>query len=259
MFGQMTSSANQSEKIRDEEQQQIEKVDIATGGQESISENDMGMSEGDSSKQEDVRDTDDEEGIAEEKDYSELLYYLNYYLYEKKVQYLENYTEYIKKTVDISKDMLEMGEITENMAHSYEVQLINVEAELTAAKNEKIYCSLYLQEKELDFSDYNIEEMKSIRSKEYYKEKYPEKDYMTMVRHITDYENAVVYIQAKKREAEYITENIEINKLLFQEGEISEMELIEAEMEAKKIQYEMAEYYVEMNKAYWNLELNSEN
>lgn len=77
MFGQMTSSANQSEKIRDEEQQQIEKVDIATG-QESISENDMGMSEGDSSKQEDVRDTDDEEGIAEEKDYSELLYYLNY-------------------------------------------------------------------------------------------------------------------------------------------------------------------------------------
>lgn len=105
----------------------------------------------------------------------------------------------------------------------------------------------------LQYNDYDMKVLKNVKSIDYYINKYPELDYMTIARYVTDYNNAVAGIDAKKVEIDALEGTIEMAELLLKEGELSQLELEEKEVSLAKAQYELEQYYVSMNMAYHNL------
>lgn len=184
---------------------------------------------------------------------SGLYYYIQKYQYDCQAIYLEQYIAYIEKQISACEKMYELGDCTENVVKSYEAQKALLEAELQIARNESRYNNLYLEKNELDYSDYNMKELKDVQSIEYYIENYPEKDYMTLARYVTDYNNAVASINAKQVAIEALETDVNIASLLLQEGEISQLELAEKEVALAQAQYELEQYYANMNMAYYNL------
>ncbi len=80
-----------------------------------------------------------------------------------------------------------------------------------------------------------------------------EKNDMTMAGYVTNYRNALAYIDAKKMELDSLTMKLDAAKLLYEAGESSKLELKQQEAAVAKAQYELEQYYVEMNLAYVNL------
>lgn len=185
--------------------------------------------------------------------YQGLIYYLNWYQYECEIAYLDSYLEYIKLEVAAVEKLYELGEVTAADVKSHQAQQTSIEAQIKAAKNQKSYNNLFLKENNLDYSDYSIKEKKDVETIDYYVEQYPEKNYMTMAGYATNYNNAIAYIEAKKIEIEALSMKLESSKLLYEAGEISKLELKQQEAALAKAQYELEQYYVEMNLAYINL------
>lgn len=185
--------------------------------------------------------------------YQGLIYYLNWYQYECEIAYLDSYMEYIKLEVAAVEKLYELGEVTAADVKSYQAQQASIEAQIKAAKNQKSYNNLYLKENNLDYSDYSIKEKKDVVTIDYYVEQYPEKNYMTMAGYVTSYNNAIAYIEAKKIEIEALSMKLESSKLLYEAGEISKLELKQQGAALAKAQYELEQYYVEMNLAYINI------
>lgn len=184
---------------------------------------------------------------------SGLYYYIQKYQYDCKAVYLNQYIEYITLQVTACEKMYELGDTTETVLKSYRAQKAIAEADLQTAYNESAYNNLYLTKNNLDYTDYNMKEIKEIQSIEYYMENYPEKDYMTMARYVTDYNNAVAGIHAKKLEIEALEAESESANLLYEQGEISKIELAEKEVALAQAEYELETYYVSMNLAVYNL------
>lgn len=76
---------------------------------------------------------------------------------------------------------------------------------------------------------------------------------MTIAGYVTTYNNALAYIKAKKVEIEALNMKLDSAKLLYSNGEISRVEMKQQETGLAKAQYELEQYYVEMNQAYINL------
>ena len=184
-----------------------------------------------------------------------LPYFLNKYQYDCRVTYMKKYMAYMDAQMKIYQEMYNLGEVTEAALNSYKAQKVLTEAELQTAQNESNYYNLYLTENKLNYSDYNIKLLKDIESIDYYRENYPEKDYMTIARYVTDYNNAVIYIHAKEVEVDSLKKSVAMSKMLLEEGELSEIEYMESEVSLAKAEYELEQYYVGMNMAYVNIVL----
>lgn len=138
---------------------------------------------------------------------------------------MEKYLEYIALEVDAGKEIYNMGEMTAADLKSYEAQQASIEAQIKVAKNQRDYYNLFLKENNLDYSDYSLKDKKEVNSLDYYLEKYPTKNHMTIADYVTSYNNALVYIEAKKVELDSLTMKLDSAKLLYSEGEISKLEL----------------------------------
>ncbi|MDE6759923.1 MAG: hypothetical protein K2J90_04480 [Lachnospiraceae bacterium] len=185
--------------------------------------------------------------------YQGLIYFCNRYQYDCEITYLQKYLEYINLEVDACKKMYSLGEITAADLQSYQAKQASVEAQLTVAKNQRDYNDLFLKENNLDYSSYVIKEKKDVQSVNDYLNQYPAKNHMTMAGYVTGYQNALAYIGAKEMEIDALEMQQEAAKLLYDVGEISKMEFKQQETAVAKAQYELEQYYVEMNLAYINL------
>lgn len=182
-----------------------------------------------------------------------LFYYLNQYQYDCKVAYMEQYIDYIELEVAIYQEMYDLGEVTELVLNSCKAQKTAAEAEMKMAQNESAYYGLYLTENKLEYSDFNMKERKEIQTLEYYKEKNPNIDSMVFARYITDYNNAILGIDSKMVLMESLETEVAMAELLVTEGELSQKELKEKRLTLAQAQYEIEQYYVQMNIAYLNL------
>lgn len=201
----------------------------------------------------DIQDIVDDISNKEKSDNVDYYYYLNKYAYSCKEKYLEKYVEFLLKKKDVNRKLLQLGEITDLDFKLSEVELSSAQASLTEAQNEKNYYTAYMSENGKTF-EVEIEAEKEIYDYEYYKENYPEKDKMEMLRYLTDYNNKLAYINAKKVEKGYVEDSIKQKKSLFQKGEISEIEVLEEEILLEKVQYELTGYYVELNLTFCEFE-----
>lgn len=180
-------------------------------------------------------------------------YYLQKYLYDCKIVYINTYIDYLQLQVDVAEKMYELGEITEATVKTYKSAKALAEAELKISENESSYYNVYLQKNELDYSDYDVKDKKSVESIDYYIENYPELDYMSLARYVTDYNNAVAQIQAKEVEIDSLQTDVAIGKVLLDAGEISKLEYKEKEVSLAKAQFELEQQYVAMHVSYWQL------
>lgn len=180
-------------------------------------------------------------------------YFFQKYLYDCNAAYLEDYIAYLELQVSAYEEMYRLGEITEGDLKSCQSQKALAQAELETAKNESAYYQLYLTKNGLAYSNEEIKSVKEIEGVDYYIEKYPKKDYMTIARYVTDYQNATVGITAKQAEIDALTVNLKMAGMLLQEGEISELEYAQKGVSLAKAQYELEQKYVELNVAYWRL------
>ena len=194
--------------------------------------------------EEELNDLDDQTGMY---------YFFQKYLYDCNAVYFEAYIDYLELQVAACEEMYGLGEITEANLKSYQAQKTLAEAELKVAKNESAYNNLYLVKNGLDYSEADIKEIKEIESMDYYIEKYPKKDYMTIARYVTDYNNAIIQIHAKQTEISALSTSVKMAERLLEEGEISKLEYAEKEVSLAKAQYELEQQYVELNVAYWRL------
>lgn len=202
-----------------------------------------------------TKENEESEEINDMNIQSGKYYFFQKYLYDCNAIYLEKYIDYLELQVSVCKEMYQLGEITEANLKSYQAQKALAEAELEIAKNESAYNNLYLETNGLDYSESEIKEIKQIESVDYYIENYPKKDYMTIARYVTNYNNAAVEIQAKQTEITTLNLNVKMAETLLQEGEISKLEYVEKEVSLAKAQYELEQYYVELNVAYLQLTL----
>ena len=198
------------------------------------------------------KNTDMESVISESIYNYGLKYYLNRYLYDRETKYLQTYLEYLELEVAAGKEMYEVGDITEADVKMYQAQKAMVEAQIQAAKNQISYNDMFLNKNHLDYSDYVVKEEKDMKEIDYYMERYTGKNYMTIAGYVTTY-NALAYIKAKKVEIEALNMKLDSAKLLYSNGEISRVEMKQQETGLAKAQYELEQYYVEMNQAYINL------
>ena len=196
---------------------------------------------------------EDEEVVSGSLYEKGLIYYLNRYQYDCEIVYLQSYLEYVKLEVAACEEMYNMGEMTAADVKSYQAQQASIEAQIKVAKNQSNYNNLFLKENNLDYNDYVIQEAKNVENIDYYIEQYPAKNHMTMAGYVTSYNNALAYIEAKKMEIESLTMKMDSAKLLYEAGELSKLELKQQEAALAKAQYELEQYYVEMNLAYINL------
>ncbi len=197
----------------------------------------------------------DEDDISENLYYQGLSYYLNQYKYESEIIYLQSYLEYVKLEVAASKDMYDIGELTAADAKSYEAQQASIEAQIQVAKNQSSYNNRFLKENNLDYSGYALKEKKNVESIDSYIEQFPAKNHMAIAGYVTSYNDALAYIEAKKVEIEALTMKLDSTKLLYEAGEVSKLELKQQEVALAKAQYELEQYYVEMNLAYVNVKV----
>ena len=230
----------------------------STGGEmtESVTEPNVDADDdGEDSTEEEIAEPDEEEDemLSESLYYQGLKYYLNRYQYECEIVYLQSYLEYVKLEVMAGEEMYSVGEFMEADVKSCQVQQASIEAQLQVAKNQSSYNNLFLEQNNLDYSDYIIKENKDVESIDYYIEQYPAKNYMTMAGYVTSYKDAWAYIEAKKVEIGALTMKLDSAKLLYEAGELSKLELMQQETSLAKAQYELEQYYVEMNLAYLNL------
>ncbi|MCM1500285.1 MAG: hypothetical protein NC124_17620 [Clostridium sp.] len=180
-------------------------------------------------------------------------YFFQKYLYDCNAEYLEDYVEYLELQVSAYEEMYHLGEITGSDLETCRAQKTLAQAELEIARNESAYYDLYLTKNGLDYSRAEIKEMKELKSMDYYIEQYPEKDYMTIARYVTDYHNATAGIDAKQAEVDALKVTVKMAEMLLQEGEISKLEYAQKRVSLAKAQYELEQKYVEMNIAYWRL------
>ena len=180
-------------------------------------------------------------------------YYLQKYLYDCKMVYIKKYIEYLQLQVDAAEKMYELGEITEATVKTYKSAKALAEAELKISENESSYYNVYLQKNELDYSDYDVKDKKSVESIDYYLENYPELDYMSLARYVTDYNNALAQIQAKEVEIDSLQTDVAMAKVLLDAGEISKLEYKEKEVNLAKAQFELEQQYVAMHVSYLQL------
>lgn len=82
---------------------------------------------------------------------------------------------------------------------------------------------------------------------EYLQLECPEGDHMSVSRYVTDYRNAVSYIEAQKLEVEAQRLRLDMDKLLFDAGELSALAFSEQKLALAKAEYELELYYVDMN------------
>lgn len=191
-----------------------------------------------------LNDLDDQTGMY---------YFFQKYLYDCNAVYLEAYIDYLELQVAACEEMYALGEITEANLKSYQAQKTLAEAELKVARNESDYNNLYLVKNGLDYSEADIKEIKEIENMDYYIEQYPKKDYMTIARYVTDYNNAIVKIHARQTEISALGTSVKMAERLLEEGEISRLEYAEKKVSLAKAQYELEQQYVELNVAYWSL------
>lgn len=219
---------------------------------------------------EDTNHTEDQDGIADNTEdeteaqeieetesdslyYQGLRYYCSRYQYECEIVYLKKYLEYIQLEVAAGKEMYDLGEMTAADFKSYQALQTSIQAQITVAENQRDYNTLFIEENDLDYHDYIIKEKKSVKNIDDYLEQYPEKNHMTMAGYVTNYRNALAYIDAKEMELDSLTMKLDAAKLLYEAGESSKLELKQQEAAVAKAQYELEQYYVEMNLAYINL------
>lgn len=200
-----------------------------------------------------VQDMEEEALASDSLYYQGLKYYCSRYQYECEIVYLEKYLEYIILEVDAGKAIYNMGEMTAADLKSYEAQQASIEAQIKVAKNQREYYNLFLKENNLDYSEYSLTDKKDVNNLDYYLEQYPSKNHMTIADYVMNYNNALAYIEAKKVELDSLTMKLDSAKLLYSTGEISKLELKQQETALAKAQYELEQYYVEMNLAYVNL------
>ncbi|MCI8509513.1 MAG: hypothetical protein HFJ06_13275 [Lachnospiraceae bacterium] len=259
---QGTSEEQEMEKNLDTEEQveapkenDIEGEKDENDGKEASLKDEMsGGNDGGEEAEDDIR-VQDMERLSEEDAlyYQGLIFYCNRYQYDCEITYLQKYLEYINLEVDACKEMYSLGEITAADLQSYQAKQASVEAQLTVAKNQRDYNVLFLKENNLDYSSYVIKEKKDVQSVNDYLNQYPAKNHMTMAGYVTGYQNALAYAGAKEMEIDALEMQQAAAKLLYDAGEISKMEFKQQETAVAKAQYELEQYYVEMNLAYINL------
>ena len=211
--------------------------------------------------EEDVSHMGDDDGIevqdmeeeASSLYYQGLIYYCNRYQYECEIIYLQKYLEYIRLEVAAGKEMYDMGEMTAADLKSYQARQASIEAQIKVAENQRDYNNFFLEENHLDYHDYVIKEKKNVKNIDDYLDQYPAKNHMTMAGYVTNYNNALAYMEAKEMELDSLTMKLDAAKLLYDAGEISKLELKQQEAAVAKAQYELEQYYVEMNLEYINL------
>ena len=180
--------------------------------------------------------------------------YLNLYLYTQKEAYLSAYVEYLGRKKSVCEKLYESGEITYVEVLDCAAQLAACRAEQAFAGNEAEYCRLYLEELHLDYGDYKVEEERTIHDRSYYEKLYAGAGVLQIARYMTDFQNAKVLIAAKDTEIAALSQTVKMKKLLYESGEITELERMEAEVSLKKAEYERVQYYVNLNIAYDILE-----
>lgn len=193
------------------------------------------------------------QGINDTNRESGKYYFFQKYLYDCNVTYLEKYIAYLQLQISAYEQMYQVGNTTEAVLKSYKAQKTLAEAEWTVAKNESEYNNLYLTKNELDYSDIDMKEIRTIESIDYYIENYPEVNYMKLARYVTDCNNAIAEINAKKVEIDALETELSMAALLLDSGEISKLEYSEKEVLLAKAQFDVEQQYVAMNVSYWQL------
>ena len=242
----------EEEKEADEEKAVTEKPEETgvVSSNEDVKDDVVPQAEDDTEKQD-----EDEETVSDSLYEQGLIHYLNRYQYECEIVYLQTYLEYVRLEVAACQEMYNVGEMTAADVKSYQAQQASIEAQIKAAKNQSSYHNLFLKENNLNYSEYVMKEAKNVENIDYYIEQYPAKNHMTMAGYVTSYNNALAYIDAKKIEIESLAMKMDAANLLYEAGELSKLELKQQETALAKAQYELEQYYVEMNVAYINLKV----
>ena len=183
-------------------------------------------------------------------------YYLNLYLYTSQKEYLEFYEAYLSKKKAAYEELYESGEVTNDTVLDCATQLASCIAEKNVLDNETEYCKLFLKEYNLNFDDFQVEKEKTIQNREFYESKYEGEEWLQVARYWTNFQNAKALLTAKEIEITSVKEKVKMKNLLYEAGEITELERMEEEVLLKKAEYEKAQYYVNLNEAYYNLEQN---
>ncbi len=248
-----TSVENTEEQVKEEKTTESTEEIVSTEDTTQISTNDESK---DSHKVEEIKEDDITkllQTVADDDIETGKYYYFQKYLYDCQVVYLEKYISHLELQINACQQVYQMGNTTEAVLESYKAQKVLAEAELTVAKNESAYNALYLNKNELDFSDANMKEIKTIESMDYYIENYPDVDYMKIARYVTDCKNAIAMIRAKDTEMKALETDVKIARLLLDAGEISQLEYSEKEISLEKARFELEGQYVQMNISHWQL------
>ncbi len=180
-------------------------------------------------------------------------YFLQKYLYDSNIVYLESYLKYMDIQLTAYEKMYEQGEITEIVITKLKAQKSLIEAELDVAKNESLYYGLIIEKEGIN-CDCDIKTIKEVKDINYYIDNYPSVNYMTIGRYVTDYHNAVAKIKAKELEISAMSKELELAELLYQQGEISKLDYAELEASLSFAQFELEKLYVDMNTAYYGIQ-----
>ena len=78
---------------------------------------------------------------------------------------------------------------------------------------------------------------------------------MKLARYVTDCNNAIAGINAKKVEIDALETELSMAALLLESGEISQLDYSEKEVALARAQFELEQQYVEMNVGYWQLKM----
>ncbi len=248
-----TSVENTEEQVKEEKTTESTEEIVSTEDTTQISTNDEFE---DSSEVEEIKEDDISKILQTVTDVDTetgKYYYFQKYLYDCQAVYLEKYIAHLELQINACQQVYQVGNTTEAVLESYKAQKALAEAELTVAKNESAYNALYLNKNELDFSDINMKEIKTIESMDYYIENYPDVDYMKIARYVTDCKNAIAGIHAKNIEMKALEKDIAIAKLLLDAGEISQLEYSEKEVSLEKVQFELEQEYIQMHLSHWQL------
>ncbi len=185
--------------------------------------------------------------------YQGLYYYISNYQYESRIEYLNEYLTFVDLEINLEQKAFDLGESTQLEVDQYIAEKTKVETEIQISKNQMEYNNMYLSTCAFDYAEFSLYADKQIESMDYYASTFPKKDCMTMAGYVTSYKNSKAYIEAQNAQIDLLTSKCEAAQTMFDCGEISELQLKEQNMELKKAQYDLKQYYVEMNLAYANL------
>ena len=256
-----TQAANEDETANTQAVADTDKQDSSGAKENILSEGIDGQEESDTGETVVTEDESNSDKIEKEEiilQNAGIIYYLNQRQNQSLADIYNEIDVLLKEKVEIYKTMYNEGEIT----YLYVKQIEALEAESLAqveiCKNESIYYQTYLIQNGIHYDDIEIKKEKSLGDINSCIDTYPDKNAVSLARYVTDCNNAIIKIEAKKVELESLEAVRDSVVLLKGSGEASRIDVIDSEVSVLKAKLELESYYYDMNIAYYSVVYDSE-